>query len=63
MIYRVKWLGYENTNKEFTWVTHDDIAESAPEKLANFHQAYPDKPGPIDTLPARLLTKWNQRRT
>ena len=42
--YYVEWLGYENTDDQYSWVGSKDI--DAPEHLENFHLRYPDKPGP-----------------
>lgn len=42
--YRVRWLGYEGTDEEFSEVRRNDI--NAEELLANFHQRYPHLPGP-----------------
>lgn len=48
LLYHVKWLGYEGTKDEYTWVTADNL--SAPDAVRDFHAAYPNKPGPIDKL-------------
>lgn len=42
--YLVEWLGYENTDEQFTWVSADDI--DAPDHIENFHRRFPNKPGP-----------------
>jgi hypothetical protein len=42
--YLVKWLGYENTDEQFSWVSADDI--DAAEHIDNFHRCFPNKPGP-----------------
>ena len=42
--YLVEWLGYENTNEQFSWVSADNI--DALEHIENFHRRYPAKPGP-----------------
>lgn len=42
--YLVEWLGYENTDEQFSWVSTDDI--DAPEHIENFHCRYPAKPSP-----------------
>ena len=46
--YFVWWLGYEGTDKEYSWVTADDIA--ADELIAELHLWYPNKPRPLDKL-------------
>lgn len=43
--YYARWLGYEGTDEEFSWINASDIA-NAPDVVATFHEAYPDKPGP-----------------
>ena len=45
LLYFVKWLGYEGTNQEKTWIPGIDL-EHAQELVQDFHRAYPDKPGP-----------------
>ena len=45
LLYRVQWTRYEGTNKETSWITANELAH-AQELVANFHTAYPDKPGP-----------------
>ena len=42
--YLVEWLGYENTDDQYSWVSADDI--DAPDHIENFHRRYPTKPGP-----------------
>ena len=42
--YKLEWLGYENTDEQYTWVGADDV--HAPELVDSFHLRYPDKPGP-----------------
>jgi transposase InsO family protein len=44
--YRVKWVG---TDEDITWYPAGDF-KNAPQKLIDFHERYPDKPGP----PVRL---------
>jgi len=45
LIYLVRWAGYEGTDEETSWMTADELSH-AQELVHNFHQAYPDKPGP-----------------
>jgi hypothetical protein len=40
--YRVKWVG---TDEDITWYPAGDF-KNAPQKLIEFHERYPDKPGP-----------------
>jgi hypothetical protein len=42
--YLVEWLGYEDTDEQYTWVGADDV--HAPEIVDSFHKRYPNKPGP-----------------
>ncbi|KIJ25578.1 hypothetical protein M422DRAFT_273444 [Sphaerobolus stellatus SS14] len=43
--YLVSWLGYEGTDQEKDWLTATKL-EHTKELVADFHKAYPDKPGP-----------------
>ena len=45
LLYLVRWTGYEGTDEETSWLPADELAH-APELVADFHKAYPDKPGP-----------------
>jgi len=45
LIYLVRWAGYEGTDEETSWMTADELSH-AQELVHDFHQAYPDKPGP-----------------
>ena len=49
LLYLVRWLGYENTDEEFSWLPATEL-EHAKELTADFHSAYPDKPGPQTNL-------------
>ena len=51
LMYRVKWRGHD---PDPTWYP-DDNFEHAPYMLRNFHNRYPNKPGP-----PKLLEKWIQ---
>ena len=44
LLYLVRWTGYEGTNEETSWITADELAH-AQELVADFHAAYPNKPG------------------
>ncbi len=44
--YLVQWKGYEGTAEEYSWEPIDNLG-NASELIAEFHQAYPDKPGPL----------------
>ena len=49
LLYLVRWLGYENTDEEFSWLPATEL-EHAKELTSDFHSAYPDKPRPLPTL-------------
>ena len=51
LLYLVYWLGYENTDKELSWLPATELdSEHADELVSNFHSTYPQKPGPISKL-------------
>src|SRR6266545_7822206 len=41
----VKWLRYEGTDKETSWLPADELTH-APDLVEEFHRCYPGKPGP-----------------
>ena len=41
----VLWTGYEGTDEETSWILANELGHT-PEIIADFHKAYPDKPGP-----------------
>jgi hypothetical protein len=45
LLYLVKWVGYEGTDEETSWLPADELTH-APDLVADFHKAYPDKPAP-----------------
>ena len=49
LLYLVRWLGYENTDEELSWLPAMEL-EHANELVSDFHSAYPQKPGPISKL-------------
>ena len=49
LLYLVRWLGYENTDKELSWLPTMEL-EHANELVSDFHSAYPQKPSPISKL-------------
>jgi hypothetical protein len=49
LLYLVRWLGYENTDNEFSWLPTTEL-EHAKDLISDFHSAYPTKPGPLSTL-------------
>ena len=46
LLYYIRWLGYEDTDEEFSWLPATEL-EHATELVADFHSAYPTKPGPL----------------
>ena len=49
LLYLVCWLGYENTNEEFSWLPATEL-EHAKELISDFHSTYPDKPGLLSNM-------------
>ena len=49
LLYLVCWLGYENTDDEFSWLPAIEL-EHAKDLIADFHSAYPNKPGPSSII-------------
>ena len=45
LLYYVQWKGYEGTAEEYSWEPVENL-ENASELIEEFHQAYPNKPGP-----------------
>ena len=43
--YLVHWTGYEGTDKETSWLPASELGHAS-EVVSDFHQAYPEKPGP-----------------
>jgi hypothetical protein len=43
-LYLVKWLGYDGTDQETEWLPATELVH-AQEPIADFHKAYPSKPG------------------
>ena len=46
LLYKVIWLGYENTDNNSKWLPVTEL-EHAKELLNDFHLKYPSKPGPL----------------
>jgi hypothetical protein len=46
LLYLVRWSGYEGTDEETSWLLATELG-NASDLVADFHSAYPDKPGPI----------------
>jgi hypothetical protein len=49
LLYYVRWLGYEGTDDEYSWLPAPEL-DHAKELISDFHSAYPDKPGPLSRL-------------
>ena len=47
--YFVKWEGYNGTPEETSW-TDTSLCENTPDLIEEFHQCYPNKPGPLAKL-------------
>jgi hypothetical protein len=45
LLYLVKWLGYEGTDDETSWLPADELSHAS-DLVSDFHKAYPDKPRP-----------------
>ena len=49
LLYLVQWTGYEGTDKETSWILATELG-NAPELVADYHAAYPAKPGPLNQV-------------
>jgi hypothetical protein len=49
LLYNVKWLGYEGTDEETSWVLASELGHAS-ELVDDFHRAYPLRPGPLSNL-------------
>ena len=47
--YLVRWTGYEGTDEETSWINTTELG-NATKLVADFHLAYPSKPGPLSNL-------------
>ena len=43
--YLVRWMGYEGTDEETSWLPASELGHAS-EVVSDFHQAYPEMPGP-----------------
>ena len=50
LLYYVRWLGYEGTDEEFSWLPASELGHAS-EYVSDFHSAYPSKPGPLSSIP------------
>ena len=46
LLYKVIWLGYEDTGDESEWIPASKLTHAA-DLVSDFHIAYPTKPGPL----------------
>ena len=49
LLYLIRWLSYEGTEEEFSWLPATEL-EYAAELVAEFHSTYPTKPGPLSRI-------------
>jgi len=49
LLYLVRWTGYEGTKEETSWILATEL-RNAPELVADYHAAYPAKPGPLNQV-------------
>jgi len=46
LLYKVIWLGYEDTGDESKWIPTSKLTHAV-DLISDFHIAYPTKPGPL----------------
>ena len=46
LLYLVRWLGYEGTDEETSWLPANGLAHTS-DIVSNFYSTYPSKPGPL----------------
>jgi len=46
LLYKVIWLGYEDTRDESEWISTSELTHAA-NLVSNFHITYPAKPSPL----------------
>jgi len=49
LLYLVRWAGYKGTDEETSWLIVTKLGHAS-ELMADYHQAYPTKPGPLESL-------------
>src|ERR1700726_2785627 len=49
LLYLVQWTRYEGTNEETSWLPATELVHTS-EAVLDFHHAYLNKPGPLNTL-------------
>ena len=45
LLYLVRWLGYEGTDEETSWLLAMELGHAS-NLISDFHSCYPTKPGP-----------------
>jgi len=46
LLYKVIWLGYEDTGDESEWIPVSELSHAV-DLVSDFHITYPAKPGPL----------------
>ena len=46
LLYKVIWLGYEDTGDKSEWIPTSELTHAA-DLVSDFHITYPTKPGPL----------------
>jgi len=46
LLYKVIWLGYEDTGDESEWIPASELTHAV-DLVSDFHITYPAKPGPL----------------
>ena len=49
LLYPVRWTGYAGTDEETSWILATEL-RNAPKLVADYHTAYPAKPGPLHCI-------------
>src|ERR1700719_624029 len=49
LLYLVQWTGYEGTDEETFWLPATELV-NASKAVSDFHHAYLNKPGPLNSL-------------
>jgi len=49
LLFLVCWTGYEGTDEETSWILTSELGHAS-KFVADFHSAYPAKPGPLSSL-------------
>ena len=49
LLYLIHWMGYKGTDEETSWILTSELGHAS-KLIADFHKAYPAKPGPLSSL-------------